>query len=142
MADKISKDQRSYNMSRIRSSNTEIEKTVRKWLFSNGLRYRKNSVHLPGKPDIVIQKYKIVIFVNGCFWHGHIECKISHIPNSSENYWSNKILKTQTRDIENIKKLESLGWKVIIIWECQLKSDSERILKNLLDQIKQNTYSN
>lgn len=137
MADKISKDRRSYNMSRIRSSNTEIERAVRQWLFNNGIRYRKNLVHLPGKPDIVIQKSKIAIFVNGCFWHGHTDCKISHIPKSSENYWNNKILKTQTRDMENIKKLELLGWKVIIIWECQLKSGSEQIFKNLLDMIKQ-----
>lgn len=139
MVDKISKSRRSENMLRIHSANTEIEIIVRKWLFSNGVRYRKNVKNLPGQPDIVINKIKLIIFVNGCFWHGHINCKISHIPKSSEDYWSNKILATKNRDNENIRKLELLGWKVIIIWECELKNDSEKTLRTLLDLIKKSS---
>jgi len=136
MVDKISKTKRSENMSRIRSANTEIEVTVRKWLFSKGIRYRKNVKNLPGQPDIVIGKSKIIIFVNGCFWHGHSNCQISHLPKSSEEYWNSKILKTKNRDEENIKKLKLIGWEVIIIWECELKKDERKALVSLLELIK------
>lgn len=120
MADNHSKEVRSMNMSHIRSTNTKPEEIVRKYLFSKGLRYRKNVRSLPGKPDIVIRKYKTVIFVNGCFWHKH-DCGRFRMPSSNIDYWTNKINMNIERDIKNTALLKSLGWKVLIIWECQLK---------------------
>lgn len=120
MADNHSKEVRSMNMSHIRSTNTKPEEIVRKYLFSKGLRYRKNVRSLPGKPDIVLRKYKTVIFVNGCFWHKH-DCGRFRMPSSNIDYWTNKINMNIERDIKNTALLKSLGWKVLIIWECQLK---------------------
>lgn len=120
MADNHSKDQRSKNMSHIRSSNTKPEETVRKYLFSRGLRYRKNVATLPGRPDIVLTKYKTVIFVNGCFWHQH-DCGRFVWPSSNESYWRAKIFANVDRDKRNQQLLKEQGWKVLIIWECQLK---------------------
>lgn len=118
-----SKEVRSYNMSRIRSTNTKPEETVRKYLFSNGLRYRKNVKKLPGCPDIVISKYRTVIFVNGCFWHMHEGCTKFVLPQTNVEYWKDKLLKNRDRDIENKIKLEASGWNVITIWECELKKE-------------------
>ena len=120
MADNHSKDQRSRNMSHIRSTNTKPEETVRKYLFSRGLRYRKNVASLPGKPDIVLPKYKTVVFVNGCFWHQH-DCGRFVWPSSNENYWRTKIFANVDRDKKNQQILTEQGWRVLIIWECQLK---------------------
>lgn len=120
MADNHSKDQRSRNMSHIRSTNTKPEETVRKYLFSRGLRYRKNVASLPGKPDIVLPKYKTVVFVNGCFWHQH-DCGRFVWPSSNENYWRTKIFANVDRDKKNQQLLKEQGWRVLIIWECQLK---------------------
>ena len=122
MADNHSKEARSYNMSRIKSKNTKPEETVRKYLFSKGLRYRKNVSSLPGKPDIVLPKYRTVVFVNGCFWHKH-NCKRFVWPSSNTDYWTAKIEKNVNRDISNERALIELGWHVITIWECQLKSN-------------------
>ena len=121
MADNHTKEIRSYNMSRIRSKNTKPEEMVRKYLFSQGFRYRKNDTRLPGKPDIVLPKYKTVIFVNGCFWHKHENCKYFVWPKTNENFWRTKISANVSRDQENIKLLSELGWNVIVIWECELK---------------------
>ena len=118
-----SKETRSYNMSRIRSTNTKPEEIVRKYLFSHGFRYRKNDKRLPGTPDIVLPKYKTVIFINGCFWHGHNQCKYFVIPKSNTEFWFNKINRNIERDTLNIDKLKSLGWNVITIWECELKNN-------------------
>lgn len=118
-----SKETRSYNMSRIRSTNTKPEEIVRKYLFSHGFRYRKNDKRLPGTPDIVLPKYKTVIFINGCFWHGHNQCKYFVIPKSNTEFWVNKINRNIERDTLNIDKLKSLGWNVITIWECELKNN-------------------
>ena len=108
-------------MSRIKGKNTKPEELVRKHLFSQGFRYRKNDKRLPGSPDIVLPKYKTVIFVNGCFWHGHEGCKHFVWPKSNEEFWKNKIKTNIERDNKKIEQLEELGWKVIIVWECELK---------------------
>ena len=123
MADNHTKEIRSYNMSRIRSKNTKPEEMVRKHLFSQGFRYRKNDTRLPGKPDIVLPKYKTVIFVNGCFWHKHENCKYFVWPKTNEDFWRAKINANVSRDQENMKLLSELGWNVIVIWECELKKE-------------------
>lgn len=108
-------------MSRIRSSNTAPEELVRKYLFFQGFRYRKNDSRFPGKPDIVLPKYKTVIFVNGCFWHKHEGCKYFVWPQSNKSFWKDKIEKNVVRDKRNYELLYQMGWRVIIIWECELK---------------------
>lgn len=140
--DNHSKEVRSYNMSRIRSTNSKPEDIVRKYLFSKGLRYRKNVKTLPGKPDVVLKKYKIVIFVNGCFWHGHQGCKYFVMPKSNTEYWNKKITGNVERDKNVIVRLEELGWNVITVWECQLKKDKrentlEYLYYNILRNIKE-----
>ena len=120
MADTHSKEVRSKNMSHIRSTNSKPEETVRRYLFSKGLRYRKNVRRLPGCPDIVLPKYRTVIFVNGCFWHKH-DCGRFVWPSSNEEYWHQKISRNIERDAENQKLLMEQGWRVLVIWECQLK---------------------
>lgn len=120
MADNHTKDVRSKNMSHIRSTNTKPEENVRKYLFSKGFRYRKNVKGLPGCPDIVLAKYKTVIFVNGCFWHKH-DCPRFVWPFSNEEYWIPKIKRNVERDKANQAELKAAGWNVIIIWECELK---------------------
>lgn len=135
MADNHTKEIRSMNMSHIRSKNTKPEEIVRKYLFSKGLRYRKNVRKLPGCPDIVLKKYKAVIFVNGCFWHKH-DCGKFVWPSSNAEYWSKKINRNVERDAQNIALLTEQGWRVLIIWECQLKKNvAEQNLKMLYDKI-------
>ena len=136
MADNHTKEQRSYNMSRIRSKNNAPEEKVRKFLFSKGFRYRKNDKNLPGCPDIVLPKYKTVIFVNGCFWHKH-NCKRFVWPSSNEEYWKKKILRNVERDELNIKGLKEPGWKVLVVWECELKKVAiDKRLETLVDEIR------
>ncbi|NLX28700.1 MAG: DNA mismatch endonuclease Vsr [Bacteroidales bacterium] len=136
MADVHSKAVRSYNMSKICSKDTKPELLVRKFLFSKGFRYRLHLRDLPGKPDIVLPKYKIAIFVNGCFWHGHESCKYYVIPKSNTEWWLNKIKVNKTRDKENIYKLNAEGWKTIVIFECELKSSKvNESLNSLLDEL-------
>lgn len=126
------KQKRTDVMARIRSKDTKPEIMLRKSLFAQGFRYRINYKKLPGKPDIVLPKYKTVIFVNGCFWHGHENCKIAHIPKSNIAFWEKKISRNKERDIENSRKITQLGWKVIIIWECEI---SKKLLANLIQDI-------
>ena len=135
--DKFSKEKRSEIMSKIRKTNTKPEIITRKFLFNKGLRYRIHNKKLIGNPDIVLSKYKTVIFVNGCFWHAHENCKDFRIPKSNSSFWEKKIYSNVERDRRNIKKLEELGWKVIIIWECELEKDFESRLENLINQINQ-----
>lgn len=116
-----SKEVRSYNMSCIKGKGTKPEEMVRKYLFSQGFRYRKNDKRLPGTPDIVLPKYKTVIFVNGCFWHGHEGCKYFVWPKNHAEFWKAKILQNIERDKRDFERLENAGWKVIVVWECQLK---------------------
>ena len=120
MADNHTKEIRSMNMSHIRSTNSKPEEIVRKYLFSKGFRYRKNVRALPGCPDIVLPKYRTVIFVNGCFWHKH-DCPRFVWPSSNQEYWQPKILRNVERDQINRQELQTLGWKVITVWECELK---------------------
>lgn len=115
------KKTRSYNMSQIKGKNTKPEELVRKYLFAHGFRYRKNDKRLPGSPDIVLPKYKTVIFVNGCFWHGHEGCRYFVWPKSNPEFWKNKIEANISRDKNKIGLLESQDWKVIVIWKCELK---------------------
>lgn len=131
MADNHSKEVRSINMSHIRSTNSKPEEIVRKYLFAEGFRYRKNVKKLPGCPDIVLPKYKTVIFVNGCFWHKH-DCPRFVWPSSNQDYWRPKILRNIERDNQSRKELETLGWKVITVWECELK---KRVRENRLSKL-------
>lgn len=133
MADVHSKEVRSYNMSRIRARNTKPEIQVRKFLYSNGLRYRLFNKKLPGTPDIIIPKHKSVIFVHGCFWHGHKGCKKFVIPKTRTEFWMNKINTNIINDGKNTVALEKKGWKVFTVWECEL--DNEEILQKLLRDI-------
>ena len=120
--DNHDKKTRSYNMSMIRSKSTKPEELVRKYLFSHGFRYRKNVRTLPGSPDIVLPKYKTVIFLNGCFWHKH-DCPRFVLPKSNTEYWNKKIENNVKRDTDNTALLKQAGWKVIVVWECELKKD-------------------
>ncbi len=119
--DNHTKEVRSYNMSHIKSKDNKLEELVRKYLFSKGFRYRKNDRNLPGCPDIVLPKYKTVVFINGCFWHMHEGCCRFVLPKSNEDYWTNKLFRNKKRDAESRLSLEKSGWKVIIVWECELK---------------------
>ena len=121
MADRLTSEQRHRNMSNIRSRNTKPEVMLRKALFSRGFRYRINSRALPGTPDIVLPKYHTVIFVNGCFWHGHNGCRYYVIPATNTEFWVSKIQKNIERDAKVTAELQSLGWKVITVWECDLR---------------------
>lgn len=137
MADVKSKESRSYNMSCIKATNTSIETVVRRYLFSRGFRYRKNDKRFPGKPDIVLPKYKTVIFVNGCFWHGHKDCKYFVWPANNAEFWKEKIEKTIKRDKIQIEQLSDLGWRVITVWECELRhGNAEKTLAKLIQDIK------
>lgn len=132
------KKTRSYNMSQIKGKNTKPEELVRKYLFSQGFRYRKNDKKLPGSPDIVLPKYKTVIFVNGCFWHGHEGCKHFVWPKSNEEFWKNKIETNIARDKKKTEALESLGWNVIVVWECELKKHTiDETLKKLNNELSE-----
>ncbi|KUO63548.1 MAG: very short patch repair endonuclease [Gracilibacter sp. BRH_c7a] len=136
MADTHSKETRSYNMSRIRSQNTKPEAMVRKFLFSTGLRYTKNDKRYPGHPDILLPKYRAVVFINGCFWHCHEGCPDFVIPKSNKDYWVPKLEKNQKRDEENYSALRKAGWSVLIVWECELKKDfRDKRLEQLYHQI-------
>lgn len=129
---------RSYNMSCIKGRKTKPEEIVAKYLFSEGFRYRRNVKTLPGSPDIVLKKYNTVIFVNGCFWHMHQGCKFFVWPESNVEFWKEKLIKNRKRDEEKIAQLKALGWIVIVIWECQLKSCArDKTLQALVEEIKE-----
>ena len=140
MADIFSKEKRSEIMSHISGKETKPEIIVRKYLFSKGFRYRKNDKRYSGKPDIVLPKYHTVIFVHGCFWHGH-SCKAGKLPNTRRNFWEHKIYGNLERDYKNIQTLEHQGWSVITVWQCEIKNQSLRSkrLEKLVKQIKDNT---
>lgn len=125
MPDKITNRQRSNNMRAIKGKDTSLELQVRKWLWNNGYHYRKNVKGLPGTPDIVLSKYRTVIFVNGCFWHHHFRCRLAVIPKTRVEYWTNKINRNVENDIRNQRLLEQDDWLVITVWECELKEAFE-----------------
>ena len=138
MADIKSKEARSKNMSAIKGKNTTPEVIGRKYLFSRGFRYRINVSQLPGKPDIVLAKYKTAIFVNGCFWHLHAGCKYFVWPKQNADFWKNKITGNAERDKRNYNALIAAGWQVLIVWECQLKQSREETLTALVKDIGSN----
>lgn len=136
MVDKFSKETRSYVMSRIRGKDTKPEILVRSYLFSRGLHFRKNDKRYPGSPDIVLAKYNTIVFVHGCFWHFHDGCKYAKMPKSNVDYWKKKLYRNKERDKHNQEELETMGWNVITVWECELKKDKrEQTLENLYVQI-------
>lgn len=132
------KETRSYNMSCIKGKGTKPEEIVRKYLFSEGFRYRKNDKRLPGTPDIVLPKYRTVIFVNGCFWHGHEGCKYFVWPKNNAEFWKKKIEENILRDQRKKQSLELQNWKVITIWECELKANKDTALIQLEKEILKN----
>ncbi|HYF32613.1 MAG TPA: DNA mismatch endonuclease Vsr [Chitinophagaceae bacterium] len=124
MADVHSKEVRSYNMSRIRAKDTKPEMLVRKFLHAQGFRYRLHDKKLPGKPDIVLPKYKTVIFIHGCFWHGHTGCKYFVVPKTRTEWWMNKINSNIANDTKASIALQKEGWAIIHLWECQLRPNA------------------
>lgn len=139
MSDIYSKSKRSDIMSKISGKETKPEILVRKFLFSKGFRFRKNVKNLPGKPDIVLPKYKTAIFVHGCFWHGH-SCKRGTLPKTNHKFWLEKIGKNIERDIRNSSELKETGWNIIVVWQCEIKNKDERNihLNKLIEEIKAN----
>jgi DNA mismatch endonuclease (patch repair protein) len=137
MADVHSKEMRSYNMSRIKSKNTNPEILVRKFLYARGMRYKLHDKRLPGSPDMVFPKYKTVVFIHGCFWHGHDNCRYYTVPKTRTEWWLNKINKNIERDHRNTELLKKKGWAVVTVWECDLKIDKrEKTLQKLLNKVK------
>ena len=139
MTDVLTKEQRSRCMAAIKGKDTKPEMIVRRYLFSRGLRFRVQVRKMPGNPDIVLPKYKTVIFVNGCFWHGHEGCKYYRLPKSNIEFWKEKINRNIARDIRNEEELKSLGWHVIRVWECDIRkvSSREEYLQHLYNSIVQ-----
>ncbi len=137
--DFCNKTKRSEIMSKIRHENTTPELIVRKYLFSQGFRYRTNVRSLPGTPDIVLKKYKTAIFIHGCFWHGH-SCRAGHKPRSNTVYWIPKIETNMARDARKIKELSSIGWRVIVIWQCEINTIAKRTdtMLKLVEEIRKN----
>lgn len=141
MADVHTAAVRSYNMSRIRSKDTKPEIVVRKALFAAGFRFRLHQKSLPGKPDIVLKKYRTVIMIHGCFWHGHDGCKYFVVPKTRTEWWLEKIIRNRSLDETNIKALRKAGWKVKVIYECELKSNRlDGTLEKIFKTLKQNYH--
>ncbi|MDM1544917.1 DNA mismatch endonuclease Vsr [Ignatzschineria indica] len=141
MADVHSKEVRSFNMSQVKGKDTTPELLVRRFLFAKGLRYRLYDKKLPGKPDIVLPKYKTVILIHGCFWHGHENCKYATLPKTREEFWLEKIEGNKKRDKENIEKLKNKDWNVLVVYGCELKKNNkdqtlQNILRNIQDQFR------
>ncbi len=134
MADIVDPRTRSRMMSGIRGKNTRPEIAVRKYLHSRGLRYRLHDKRLPGKPDLVLRKYRSVVFVHGCFWHQHRRCKYAYMPKSNRAFWRKKLASNVERDKENRQQLRRLGWRVLVVWECRLHDPD---LKKLEQAIRQ-----
>ena len=136
MADVHDKKTRSYNMSQIKATDTKPELLVRKFLHAQGFRYKLHDKTLPGKPDIVLPKYKTVIFIHGCFWHGHSNCKYYVVPKTRTDWWVNKINTNSSNDLKAIRALKKEGWKVIMVWECRLKAGKkEKTLSQILKKL-------
>lgn len=139
MADVHNSEVRSYNMSQIKGKDTKPEVAVRKYLFSHGFRYRKNVNYLPGRPDIVLRKYRTCIFVNGCFWHKHEGCRYFVWPKSNVEFWEEKIKTNVSRDETNYLRLKEQGWNVIVVWECELKAKCfEKTMSSVVKELNSN----
>jgi DNA mismatch endonuclease (patch repair protein) len=136
LADKITKEHRSWNMSRIRSGDTKPEKLVRTLLHRVGYRFRIRVNTLPGRPDIVLPKYRTAIFVHGCFWHRHAECRYAYTPKSRTNFWGEKFKATVERDRKKSDELRSVGWRVIVVWECELKKNAQAVINKIREELK------
>ena len=138
MADKMTPQQRHFCMSRIHGKATKPELLVRSWLWHHGYRYRLNVDSVPGKPDIVLRRYRTAIFVNGCFWHGHEGCVKYVVPKSNTKFWTDKVARNKERDSRNYDDLHKAGWNVIVIWECELKKaaieDTMRGVEHILSR--------
>ena len=135
MPDKLTKEQRHRCMSRIRGRDTKPEMLVRRFLFGKGYRYRVNDKRLPGSPDIVLRKYRTVIFVNGCFWHAHEGCRYYVVPKTNTEFWEKKFARNRERDQQDYEQLHRQGWNVVVLWECQLKPAQREFTLGCLDYI-------
>lgn len=135
MVDIVSPKKRSQMMSGIRGKNTKPELVIRKALFRCGFRYRIHDTRLPGKPDMVFPKFRAVILVNGCFWHGH-NCHLFKWPSSRQSFWKTKITRNREKDTENLKGLRDTGWRVLVVWECAIKGRNRKPFDNLVDAIR------
>lgn len=135
MVDTLSKEKRSWNMSRIKGKDTKPEIMLRSMLHKSGFRFHVHDKKLPGKPDIVLPRFNTVIFVNGCFWHRHKNCKYAYTPKSRQDFWSKKFEATLLRDAEKAKQLKNAGWNVVTVWECELKKQPENVLNTLTDKL-------
>ncbi len=135
MADSLSPEHRSWNMSRIRDKDTSIEVKVRKYLFANGFRFRKNDKRYPGKPDVVLPKYHTVIFIHGCFWHRHQGCRRATTPSTRQEYWLKKFERNVENDCRHKEQLEADGWKVIVLWECEINNRFDKIMSHTVKEI-------
>lgn len=138
MADVHEPHIRSYNMSRIRSKDSKPEMIVRRFLHQHGFRYRLHVRDLPGKPDLVLKKYRSVIFVHGCFWHGHEGCKYFVVPKTRKEWWLTKINTNRLKDLKNVLSLAERGWRVIEIWECELKDHADTSLHKIINELSGN----
>ena len=139
MTDHLSPAERSRNMGKIKSKNTKPEKMVRSLLHSHGFRFRLHNKNLPGRPDITLKKYNTVIFVNGCFWHHHKNCSRANIPKSNKGYWIPKIERNKIRDKQNIAELKKFKWKVLVVWECEVKN-TDKIWNKLCKQLRGTSF--
>lgn len=137
MADILTPEKRSWNMSRIKGKNTKPEILLRSLLHQAGFRFRIHAANLPGKPDIVLPCYNTVIFVNGCFWHRHKNCKYAYNPKSRRDFWRGKFERTVQRDLDKTEKLTKDGWQVHTVWECELKNDPEAVINDLTSDMKE-----
>lgn len=136
MADSLTPDKRSWNMSHIHAKDTSIELKVRRFLFSQGFRYRKNVSSLPGKPDMVLPKYHAVVFIHGCFWHRHEGCKRATTPKSRQEYWLPKFERNVANDRKHCEELKQMGWRPIVIWECEVNKHFEETMNRLVNEIR------
>ena len=139
MSDVLTPEQRHRNMAAIHSASTKPELTLRNILWHLGFRYRVNYAKLPGRPDIVLPKYRTVIFIHGCFWHGHKNCRYFRLPQTNTDFWIDKVERNQKRDQEAWRQLEAKGWNVIIVWECQLK---KAVLEETIHRIEEEILLN
>lgn len=136
MADTLTRERRSWNMSRIRARNTGPEMQLRSLLHRAGFRFRLHAKQLPGRPDVVLPRYRSAIFVHGCFWHRHPGCRNATTPSTRREFWQEKFNGNVSRDARNRVALEVAGWTVLTVWECELKADAEGVVRRLADELR------